>query len=60
MTEAFDKPDMVIVCTPTDYDLKSGKFDTSSVEDVVKHSLELNKNTLIVIKSTVPMGLQVN
>ncbi len=56
MTEAFDKPDMVIVCTPTDYDLKSGKFDTSSVEDVVKHSLELNKNTLIVIKSTVPMG----
>ena len=54
--EAYSKADITIICTPTNYDLISNEFDTSTVENVIKDSLEYNRNCPIFIKSTVPVG----
>ncbi|PNK60482.1 nucleotide sugar dehydrogenase [Psychrobacter sp. FDAARGOS_221] len=48
--------DLVIITTPTNYDVASGKFDTSSVETSIAAVREQNANVPIVIKSTIPIG----
>ena len=53
---AFKEADYVIICTPTNYNDIENTFDTSSVEDIIEKVLSINKDTLIVIKSTVPVG----
>lgn len=47
----------VIVSTPTNYDEEADYFDTSSVEGVVKEVISHSRNALVVIKSTIPVGL---
>lgn len=46
----------VIVATPTNYDVESNKFDTSSVEAVIATAISVNTDATIVVKSTVPVG----
>ena len=47
----------IIISTPTNYDTNKNYFDTTSVESVIKKSLEKNQEGIIVVKSTIPVGL---
>lgn len=54
---AFEDVDFVIIATPTNYNEQTKEFDTSSIESSVKKVLgNKNKDPLIIIKSTVPIG----
>jgi UDPglucose 6-dehydrogenase len=53
---AYQGASFVVVATPTNYDPDTNRFDTSSVDNVVKDALELNADALVVIKSTIPIG----
>jgi len=54
--KGLKEADIVIICTPTDYDEGKNFFDASSVEKSISQSLSENPNLLIVIKSTIPIG----
>ena len=53
---AYKGVNFVVVATPTNYDPYTNRFDTSSVDSVVSDALKLNKDALVVIKSTIPVG----
>ncbi|QIH75559.1 nucleotide sugar dehydrogenase [Macrococcoides canis] len=54
--KAYKHGEIFFISTPTNYDVESNSFDTSSVESTIQKINEYNKNSLIVIKSTIPIG----
>lgn len=57
--EAYSNADFIVIAVPTNYNSATQHFDTSAVEDVIKSAIEYSPNTIMVIKSTIPVGYTV-
>lgn len=55
-SEALTECEIAIIATPTNYDARSNKFNTESVENTVRQIIDFNPQAMIVIKSTIPVG----
>ncbi|EQB86571.1 UDPglucose 6-dehydrogenase [Clostridium punense] len=54
--KAFQNVDYVVISTPTNYDSEKNCFNTRTVEAVIANVLAINPETVMIIKSTVPVG----
>ena len=54
--EAFTDAKYIIICTPTNYDEKTKELNTESVEKIIQKTVDMNLDSSIVIKSTIPIG----
>ena len=53
---AVSASDFVVIATPTDYDVATNSFDTSSVRAVAAQARRVNPAATIIVKSTIPIG----
>lgn len=53
---AFKNADFVVISTPTNYDEKKNYFDTSSVEETIESVMKIHPESIMIIKSTIPVG----
>ena len=56
ISDALKNTQLIFVCVPTNFDEQKGFFDTSSLEDVLDAISRSKSNSIVVIKSTVPIG----
>ena len=56
VAQAIEGADFAIAAVPTNYDVETNYFDTSAVDSVIEQVLAANETTVVVIKSTVPVG----
>lgn len=54
--DAFANAEYILIAVPTNYDVDTNNFNTSLIEKVIADILSINKQGMIVIKSTIPVG----
>ena len=52
----IDNFDFAIIATPTNYDIETNKFNTSSIEQSLENIQSSKSNPTVIIRSTVPVG----
>ena len=52
----IDDFDFVIIATPTNYDIETNKFNTSSIEQTLESIQNSKSNPTVIIRSTIPVG----
>ena len=57
---AYSAADFIVIATPTNYNSSTQHFDTSAVEAVIDLVMKYNPDTVMVIKSTIPVGYTEN
>ena len=53
---AYKDAEFVVIAAPTNSDQQKNFFDTHHIEDVIDLVLEVNPETTMIIKSTIPVG----
>lgn len=56
LEEAIKGAEYVVVALPTDYDPSCQGFNTNAVKEVIRNVIAFNKDAVIIIKSTLPLG----
>ncbi|MCL1990910.1 MAG: nucleotide sugar dehydrogenase [Defluviitaleaceae bacterium] len=54
--QAVHHGDYLFIATPTDYDEKVNKFNTKTIETVIRQALAIKPDATFIIKSTIPVG----
>lgn len=54
--DAFANAKYIVIAVPTNYDVDANNFNTSLIEKVIADILSVNKQAMIIIKSTIPVG----
>ncbi|ECL2828343.1 nucleotide sugar dehydrogenase [Campylobacter jejuni] len=54
--KAYSNSNYIIIATPTNYDEKTQYFNTQSIENVMCDIVKYNKEAIVIIKSTIPIG----
>lgn len=54
--KVFEKNDIAIIATPTDYNVETNYFNTSSIENILSIIEKQNNKITCIIKSTIPIG----
>ena len=54
--QAYQDSSFIIICTPTNYDVETNEFDTSTVKSSIRDAIKINPDCPIIIKSTIPVG----
>ncbi len=52
----IDNFDFVIISTPTNYDIETNEFNTSSIEQSLESIQNSKSNPTVIIRSTIPVG----
>jgi UDPglucose 6-dehydrogenase len=58
--EAYKDAEVIFVAGPTDYNTEGNFFDTSVIERIFDDIRKYNKNAIVCIKSTIPVGYTEN
>ncbi|MCL2736765.1 MAG: nucleotide sugar dehydrogenase [Propionibacteriaceae bacterium] len=56
IADAVATAQWTLIATPTDYNPETNHFDTSSVEASIAAALSANPETVVIIRSTIPVG----
>ena len=51
-----DNFDFAIIATPTNYDIETNRFNTSSIEQSLENIRNSKSNPTVIIRSTIPVG----
>ena len=50
------KPRLAIIATPTNYEIETNRFDTSSIEKSLENIQKSSSKPTVIIRSTIPVG----